>query len=122
MREYAVGQQVFDCGLRVALALEHGALVARPSGELDAHNCSSLPATLLAALNGDPVVIVDLADVTFVDTGAVRVLLICQAQVERQGARFHVRHAFGQVARMLELTGTSHLLGAPRGATTPTSN
>jgi anti-sigma B factor antagonist len=68
------------------------------SGELDISDAAELSAQLTAVMSGEPWVIVDLADLAFIDCSSLRVLA---------GARERTRLAGGDV-----------LLAGPRGAVT----
>jgi anti-anti-sigma factor len=55
-------------------------------------------------------VIVDLANVTFVDTAFVQVLATAQRLLDRDGRRLTVRSPSGLAVRMLEIFGLTDLI------------
>jgi len=89
-----------EIGLRGTL------VVGRLEGEVDLSNAAALEARILAALRGAPALVLDLADVTYLDSAALallsRVQLACRgsgiglACVLRDGSR---------TSRTLELAG-----------------
>ncbi|MFH9728081.1 STAS domain-containing protein [Streptomyces sp. NPDC017254] len=90
-----------------------GTVVVR--GEIDSGTASRLQRTLLLALHAHPAgVTLDLSGVTFCDCAGLRAVLA--ARHRRLAGGLH-RLALGPVsarmARLLQLTGTGELLGAP---------
>jgi anti-sigma B factor antagonist len=74
------------------------------SGELDLAAVSSLRAhTDGADVRG---LVIDLADVTFMDSSALRELLHAQLEADRRGARLVLVGVPANVRRVLEITGT----------------
>jgi anti-anti-sigma factor len=84
-----------------------GALVLRLEGELDLAACDGLRARVDAAA-GRPLVF-DMAEVTFVDSSALRELLRAQMECERRGDRLVVAALPAAVTRLLGLTRTATL-------------
>jgi anti-sigma B factor antagonist len=83
-------------------------VVLRLSGELDLSTADALRSALAEALAGDPGrLVVDLADVTFVDPAGIRPLT--EAAVRRRGA-VTLRAARPRVRRALTLMELGHLL------------
>jgi anti-anti-sigma factor len=109
-------QQVADRDLPASVTEEPGARVLEPHGEIDAHNAEVLPLLVLNMPLDSPAIIVDLAAVTFIDTAAVRALLLCETRLAREGVEFRVRNPQPNVAHLLEWTNTDYLVisGLPR--------
>ena len=87
--------------------------VLRPSGELDLATSDTFRRDLRAALAGDPDrLVVDLADVSFLDSSGIAVLVSAfKAQRERQ-AELLVVNPQPIVQRALELVGLGTLIAA----------
>src|SRR5262245_28877773 len=77
--------------------------VLHVSGELDMTTAELLDTALKQALAGDPSVIVDMAEVTFVDAAGLRVIL--QTAQTRNGAGPLVLVNASRVAWLLKLVG-----------------
>jgi anti-sigma B factor antagonist len=83
------------------------------TGECDLEGREEMIAALLAAVDSAPIVHVDLAGVTFLDSSGVHSLVIAHHAAERAGVRLYVGNAEGAVARVLEITGVADLLRPP---------
>ena len=59
-------------------------------------------------------VVVDLSDVTFMDSTGIRALLALAAQASARSGRIELRGVPGQIGRVLDLTGVSGVLGEGR--------
>ena len=84
----------------------------RLSGEFDLGARDDLRAALLGAIaeaNGARI-LVDLAEVGFLDSETLRVLLDCRSAAQRQGTDFRVTNAHGVVRRVLDVTGLAEIL------------
>ena len=87
---------------------QHGhRTIVRLAGELDIVTAPELENALRSA-NSE--IIVDLADLTFVDASGLGVLASAGAREERRGDRLVVVNANPLAQRMFELTGLDHLL------------
>jgi len=81
------------------------------SGEIDLSTKSLLEGWLSAAEQVvHPEIIVDLAEVTFMDAGGLRAFLGAADRVRRSGGGFHIVNVSPAVRRLLDITKTSHLL------------
>jgi len=77
-----------------------------PAGELDLAVCGRVERevdALLAA--GCPVVVVDLRELTFIDSSGVHELVRCRDAAQVQGARLALKLEPGAVSRALEVCG-----------------
>ena len=83
----------------------------RLAGELDLGACAALRATLLGAAAGGPggQIVVDLAEVTFIDSETVRALLDGYAAAQDQGIGYRLARPRGLVRRVLEVMGLTEL-------------
>ena len=82
-------------------------------GEIDLAVCDLLVAELRDAVKlGDPVV-VDRAEVTFIDSTGVRALFEGYRAAEQIGHRLRVKNAHDWVERVLSITGVLNVLGGP---------
>ena len=83
-----------------------GHVVLRVSGEIDLAAKSLFEeclAGLIEANHAD--VVVDLADVTFIDSSSISVLLFARRQLTAAGRRLLIARPSVRVSRVLELTG-----------------
>ena len=93
------------------------AVLLHLSGELDMATAPALEGSLSGAeRNGNAEIVVDLNDVTFMDSTGLRPFLEAAARASRIGRSFALVRAPAQVARVLQLTRTAHLLAEPNGS------
>ncbi|GIH19913.1 STAS domain-containing protein [Rugosimonospora africana] len=86
----------------------------RVAGEIDLGNVDALQAEVAAALEADDTraVIVDLADVSFLDSSGISALLKGRRLADGKGKGFRVEAARGMVREVLTITGVwQHLSG-----------
>jgi anti-sigma B factor antagonist len=98
---------------------EAGRVVVTLSGECDLDSRERLSAVLHSALDSGPVVVVELADLRFLDSSGVHGLVEGHHHASRHGKRLYVANADGPVAHVLEITGVGDLLRAPSGLSGP---
>jgi anti-anti-sigma factor len=93
-----------------------GVPVLRPSGEVDIAAVTRLrPAWLaLADATSPELVVVDLAEVTFMDVAGLGLLVGLRNRQQQHGGRVHLRHVPHRVTTLLELTGLAHLFPVER--------
>lgn len=96
---------------------QHGsAVMLHLSGELDMATAPTLHGWLSGAeRNGNAEIVVDLNKVTFMDSTGLRPFLEAADRASRIGRSFALVRAPAQVARVLQLTRTAHLLAEPSG-------
>ena len=98
--------------LSVASEQESDAVSLRVGGELDLATCPVLSEEVESVFVGDPAtILVDLCDVTFIDSRGIAVLLATLTRCEAEGRELRVTTASNQVRRVLELTGVAERLG-----------
>ena len=83
--------------------------VLRPGGELDINARDDLRAMIFDALAAAGRVVVDLGDVTFIDSEALGALIDGYNAAASTGAVFRVINARGAVARVLNVSGAQEL-------------
>jgi anti-sigma B factor antagonist len=93
-----------EAGFSVAVGREGQATLVRVTGELDIASSQTLEREL-AQLQAEALVVVDLCDVSFVDSSALGVLVRAHQHARAQGRRLGVVNANRQVSRLLDLTG-----------------
>ena len=90
----------------------HAAYV-RLSGEIDIATAPVLEGWLQTAeCNGNTAIVADLEEVTFMDASGLRAFLGAAERASRSGRTFAIVRAPACVQRVLQITGTTHLLAA----------
>jgi len=85
----------------------------RLSGEIDLATAPVLERWLQTAeRNGNTAIVLDLGDVTFIDVSGLRAFLGAAERASRSGRTFAIVRAPALVQRVLQFTGTTHLLAA----------
>lgn len=83
------------------------------SGELDLATSPILERSLAGAeSNGNTAIVVDLERVTFIDVSGLRAFVGAADRASRSGRTFSMIKAPAVVRRLLQITGTTHLLGS----------
>jgi len=96
-------------GLKVGLRDDVAVVTVR--GELDPRASRAFPDCLEGLfVLGYAVVIVDLSGATYIDSGALDVLVGAHKRAEAQGARLILLKPSGGVRRLLDMTGVSTLV------------
>jgi anti-sigma B factor antagonist len=85
-----------------------GAAVLAVRGEVDAAHADELRATLDRVLDGATPLVLDVADMSFIDSAGLNAL--AQAFRGREGAGIAVAAASPKIARMLEMRGLTSLV------------
>ena len=80
-------------------------------GELDIATAPELRRLLDGLRARHHAVVLDLAEVTFIDSTGLSALMDAQAESARNGWDFSVRHPSAAVRRVVELAGLQHVLG-----------
>jgi anti-sigma B factor antagonist len=95
----------------IRTASEGDAFVVAPTGEIDLATAPELAGSLEAAPPGVRHVVVDLTDVSFIDSSGINVLLTAERRLAEGGAGFRVVAPPGPVRRVFELTQLVDSLG-----------
>jgi anti-sigma B factor antagonist len=91
-------------------------LLVALTGECDLRSRDEMTATLLAAVTASDKVIVDLAEVRFLDSSGLHALVTAHHAALARAGTLHVVNATGTVATVLEITGVLELLSDPTQA------
>lgn len=87
-----------------------GAVVCRLVGDLDLDTVGPARSLLEEALaTGAPVLVVDLAGVTFCDSSGLNLLLQIRLAAQEAGVPTKLASVPGQVARLLDISGTAEI-------------
>jgi anti-sigma B factor antagonist len=91
-----------------------GVALLRLRGEFDLDNCAALLAAITTALADATVrrVVIDLGEVTFIDSATIGTLIDGHVDAVRSGRSLHIERAHGSVLRVLQITGVADLLTA----------
>ncbi|SDT44824.1 STAS domain-containing protein [Actinoplanes derwentensis] len=90
-----------------------GRITVSLTGECDLAVREHLTAVLLDAVHRAPIVLVDLAQLTFIDSSGVHSLITAHHAAKHTGGHVYLINADGPVAGVLEITGLDTLLRAP---------
>ncbi len=96
--------------------LDHGVRV-EVAGELDIASAPELEAELVGRL-ADPAcreIVLDLTQVTFIDSSGLRSLLLGEREATASGSRLQIIPGTGQVLRVIELADVADRLNLVRG-------
>jgi anti-anti-sigma factor len=95
--------------LTIDLDTAEGTATLTAHGEVDLETVGQL-SDALAAVTSSGHVDVDLADVSYMDSGGLRSLLIAKSDIEQLGGRLRVTAASSMVDRLLEIAGVADIL------------
>ena len=101
--------EAFPFGVRVLHHNSH--TVLRVEGELDLATAPQLRSRLANVIaDSDGPILLDLADLSFIDSTGLREILTANAQLDRQDRELRVVKSSVQVRRLFELCGISDLI------------
>ncbi len=107
----AAGPALRRTGFHVELNEVDTTVVLRLEGELDTATARELRAALDSAMAGEATAIVlDLAELSFIDSTGIGVFLAASHQAETRGRSFALRHPVRMVRKVLHLTGVDRLV------------
>ncbi len=100
-------QRVPEPDLEVIVEDEGTTRTITPAGEIDLASCDLLQRALDEALGQDrhETVVLDLGDVTFIDSTGITTLVTAHARAKRDGRQLVLRPGPPQVQRTLEICG-----------------
>jgi anti-anti-sigma factor len=76
-------------------------------GEIDAHSAPTLAARFETLPAGDDDIVIDMADVTFMDSSGLRVFIDVHQRAEAESRHLILRSPSQSVTRLLEVAGLS---------------
>jgi anti-sigma B factor antagonist len=92
--------------LRMRFRTQSEATVVEVSGEIDLHSAPQLRAELLKAVDAaHPKVVIDLAEVTFIDSTGIGVLVGALKRAREKGGALNFCGVQTRVKRVFEITG-----------------
>jgi anti-sigma B factor antagonist len=90
---------------------EPGVVVLRAKGDVDAYTAPGLRTQLHAVTGGEAqLVVVDLAEITFIDSAGLGTLVGAHRRMREAGGRLRIVRPPALVARAFELTGLDEVL------------
>jgi anti-sigma B factor antagonist len=96
--------------LRIRTRREDPWTVLEVGGELDLHTSTELRDQLTGLIDaGDTRLVVDLADVSFMDSSSLGVLVACLKRVREKGGDIALTGADGSPLKVLSLTGMDNV-------------
>ena len=97
--------------LRVDIADRDGLALVTAAGEIDAATAETLSTAVIGALeDGYPRVVVDFAQVTFIDSTGLGVLVKAHRTAVARNAEFGVVHPTPQTRKLIKVLGLDQLL------------
>ena len=100
---------MFEDDIRIATSATDRSVVVSVRGEIDAASVPALRAALQSVRASEHVV-VDLGEVSFIDSAGLGVLVGHAVQLHKVGATFRIGTASREVRRLFEIAGVSDLL------------
>jgi anti-anti-sigma factor len=94
-----------DVDFSVSRRLEANASIVVPTGELDLATVPAVREELRLARSGAPLLVLDLREVTFMDSSALRLLVEVQREADDDGCSFVAVRGPASVRRVIELSG-----------------
>lgn len=106
----AVGEGV-QAYLRISVREQGHSVIVEVDGELDLASSPQLEQALEHAWRAQPEsVVLELADLRFLDMAGLRVLLAAQQRAEHEGSQLALAHVSAPVQRVMQLAGVNGLL------------
>jgi anti-sigma B factor antagonist len=96
----------------ITISVEHQdrAVVVSVGGDLEFGTAASLRSTLIdVAQQGSDPLVLDLADLEFIDSTGLSLLVQAKQRIESQGHRFVLRNPTERVRRVIEISGLAEL-------------
>ena len=96
--------------LSARVSEQNGAAELHLRGELDLESAGAVEKELLRALNGHSRLVLDLSDLTFMDSTGISVLVRAKREYDQRNADFVVRLGGSSVRRVLDLVRVTEFL------------
>jgi stage II sporulation protein AA (anti-sigma F factor antagonist) len=98
------------CGLTVTVAATDGILVITPAGDIDHHTGNRLTQALDVSGIARPRIVVDLAQVTFLDSSGINILIHAHQTISAADGWLRLAAPTNPVQRVLELVGVDQVV------------
>ncbi len=95
--------------MEITKIAEGSVLTLLPKGRLDTVTAPALDGVLKASLEGVTALILDLAELEYISSAGLRILLNAQRAMKKQG-KMTVRHVCPDVMEVFEITGFTDVL------------
>jgi anti-anti-sigma factor len=89
-----------------------GETIVYARGDIDLANCDQLRTAIEPELGPNVTIVIDLSEVTYMDSTCLNVLLHAQLRQDELGGAFAIQHPSPTAERLLTLTGLEHLIRA----------
>lgn len=100
--------------LSIRTVAERDRLVIVVAGECDVTGKDALAESVFSALAAAPVVVLDFAEVGFLDSSGIHVLVLAHQRARGEDRELYLTGAVGLPATVLDLTGLGQLLAPPQ--------
>jgi len=101
--------------LTLTITTDESAAVVTLAGELEYSTAGNLRSTLLELAHGDAsAVVLDMADVVFLDSTGISLLIQAKQRFDERGTTVKLRHPSPRVSRVLEIAGVADLFDIER--------
>ncbi|WP_019569944.1 STAS domain-containing protein [Thioalkalivibrio sp. ALE11] len=87
-----------------------GVRVIRPAGRLDSNTSPELEAALFAHLEADPRLVIRFADVEYISSAGLRVMLMAAKKVRQQGGQLVLCEIHEPIREVFEISGFLSIL------------
>ncbi len=94
----------------VVATTDGGVTTVSPRGELDMETAAALREAIVTSFAGARYVVVDLAQVPFLDSSGLAVFGVAHKRAAECGARFEIANPSDQARELLKLTGVDQLV------------
>jgi len=95
----------------VEIRMKDGGGIVGIIGEVDADNCDSMAEQVLAADRDTPNLVLDLTELTFLDSSGISAFLGLKSTLEEQDRSLQLQGPTDSVRRVLEITGLTQIFG-----------
>jgi anti-anti-sigma factor len=99
--------------VQIETTTEGGRVTATVSGEVDAATANAFEQGLLPALGQATEVVLDLSEVSFMDSSGLRALVTVHGEVASRGGTIELAGTSSAVDRLLSVTGLDELFTRP---------
>ena len=95
--------------MEIIKTLNNAELTIALKGELNSVTAPELEAVITSSLNGVKTLIFDFADLSYISSAGLRILLVSKKVMDKQGEMI-VRHSNDEVMEIFEITGFKNIL------------